>query len=97
VQDGYFQLVYASPETLLAAEGYFMTEIASRNTNLEKNLVIIAVDECHLIWDWEHFRKQYKHIEKLRMLFTEVPIACLSAMVDRVSTRKQRWLDTLWT
>jgi superfamily II DNA/RNA helicase len=82
VRDGHYRLVFASPETLLAAEGYFMTEIADRNTTFEKNLVAIAVDECHLIWDWEHFRKQYKHIEKLRMLFPEVPIACLSATLS---------------
>jgi superfamily II DNA/RNA helicase len=82
VRDGYFRLVFASPETLLAAEGYFMTEIAGRNTGFEKHLVAIAVDECHLIWDWEHFRKQYKHIEKLRMAFPEAPIACLSATVS---------------
>jgi superfamily II DNA helicase RecQ len=82
VRDGHFRLVYASPETLLAADGYFMTEIAGRNTAFEKNLVAIAVDECHLVWDWEHFRKQYKHIDKLRMTFPEAPIACLSATLS---------------
>ena len=59
-----------------------MTEIIARDTAFEKHLVAIAVDECHLVWDWEHFRKQYKHIEKLRMTFAEVPIACLSATLS---------------
>ena len=56
-----------------------MTEIAGRQTRFEKNLVAIAIDESHLIWDWEHFRVQYKHVGKLRMTFNETPIACLSA------------------
>ena len=79
VRDGHYQLIYASPETLLDARGYFMTEIAGRQTQFEKNLVAIAIDESHLIWDWEHFRVQYKHVGKLRMTFHETPIACLSA------------------
>jgi len=79
VRDGHYQLIYASPETLLDARGYFMTEIAGRGSRFEKRLVAIAIDECHLIWDWEHFRVQYKNIGKLRMTFDKTPIACLSA------------------
>ena len=82
VRDGHYQLVFASPETILDARGYFMTEIAGRRAAFAKRLAAIAVDECHLIWDWEHFRPKYKDIGKLRMTFDATPFACFSATLS---------------
>jgi hypothetical protein len=43
------------------------------------NLVAIAVDECHLIWDWKDFRVLYAALGRLRQSCKDIPWVCLSA------------------
>jgi hypothetical protein len=53
--------------------------MAGKTNKFMKNLVAVAVDECHLIWDWEGFRHTYQFLGTLRSVLDTVPWACLSA------------------
>jgi Helicase conserved C-terminal domain len=80
VDRGEFQLVYLSPEMLLHPNGHFLNvTVRNPTSNFMKNLCLIAVDECHLIWTWEFFRSEYTHIGEIRDMFWHVPFVCLSA------------------
>lgn len=76
---GEFQVVYATPEILLEHHGHFLLDVVKSDCPFIKNLVAVAVDECHLVWDWEDFRQEYGDIGKLRSLLRRVPFICLSA------------------
>ena len=79
VEAGEFQVVYATPEILLEHRGHFFLDIVRSHCTFIKNLVAVAIDECHLVWDWEDFRQEYSYIGKLRSLLSRVPFICLSA------------------
>ena len=79
VEAGEFRIVYATPELLLKPRGYFLLNVVQKQSPFTQNLVAVAVDECHLIWDWEGFQKRYGDIGKLRSILSEIPFLCLSA------------------
>jgi hypothetical protein len=79
VGNGEFRLVYATPETLLDSRGTFMTSIVPVPCAFVKNLVLVAVDECHLVWDWKGFRKQYSELGPLRSILLNTRFMGLSA------------------
>ena len=79
VDNGQFRVVYMTPEVAMDKRGHFSTETVKTNTSFMKQLVLVAVDECHLIWDWESFRVQYRYVGNLRQWLGRVPWACLSA------------------
>jgi superfamily II DNA helicase RecQ len=56
-----------------------MKNTVSEDNVFNKNLCVIAMDEAHTIWGYRRFRKQFKHVGKLRTLFPNVPFAALSA------------------
>jgi superfamily II DNA/RNA helicase len=80
VDRGKYQIVYACPEILLSTHGHFsqFTVRPPMNTFM-KNLVLVAIDECHLIWDWEAFRTAYRYIGNIRHALLKIPFVCLSA------------------
>ena len=63
--------------------------IGSDNRNLPKvqnmhehnRLGLVAIDEGHLMYDWQDFRLAYKACEDLHDLLPNVPIMALSATV----------------
>src|ERR1700694_3919646 len=68
VEAGEFRIVYVTPESLFDARGHFQTKTLRKPSSaFMKNLVAIAIDECHLIWDWQDFRVMYRHIGSLRL------------------------------
>ena len=79
MDSGQFKVVYATPELLLDKAGHFAKRTIRQKTAFIKNLVAVAVDECHLCWDWQSFRSQYRFIGNLRLTLTNVPFICLSA------------------
>jgi len=46
-----------------------------------KKIGLIAIDEAHLVYDWQDFRQNYKRCKELHVLFLYVPIMALSATV----------------
>ena len=79
VDNGEYSIVFASPEILLNPRSHFWTVTVKRNTKFKKQLVTVAIDECHLIWDWKRFRPKYRLIGNLRRILSSVPWVCLSA------------------
>ena len=49
--------------------------------NGSNQLGLIAIDEAHLLYDWQDFRQSYKRCEGLHELFPNVPLMALSATV----------------
>ena len=72
-----FAIVYMTPEVAMEKRGHFSTKSARDKTPFMKRLVAVAVDECHLIWDWESFRVQYRYIGNLRLGLGRIPWICL--------------------
>jgi superfamily II DNA helicase RecQ len=83
VKEGEFQLVYACPEELFRARGEFMLDVRDVGCPFIKNLVAVAIDECHLVHEWEDFRKEYDQLGRFRSLLPGVPFVCLSATLSR--------------
>lgn len=80
VDRGDYQIVYACPEQLVKHKGHFsQTTLKSPKCAFMKNLVAVAIDECHLIWEWEGFRVGYRYIGNIRAALVGVPFVCLSA------------------
>lgn len=79
VDAGEFNIVYMTPEVAMAKKGHFSEVTVRGDTKFHRRLVVVAVDECHLIWDWESFRVQYRYIGNIRLWLGRVPWMCLSA------------------
>lgn len=86
IDNGEYRIVFASPEILLNPRSHFWTVTLKNKTKFKKQLVTVAVDECHLIWDWKRFRPQYRIIGNLRKVLRDVPWVCLSATLTRAGT-----------
>jgi superfamily II DNA helicase RecQ len=48
VDQGEYNVIYVTPEEILDPMGHFMTTTV-KDTPFMKNIVCVAVDECHLI------------------------------------------------
>src|SRR5436305_3259559 len=59
IDNGVYRLVYVPPEILLDKTNHFWKTTLKTGNEFMKNLVLVAIDEAHLVWDWEHFRKGY--------------------------------------
>ena len=81
LDEGYYQLVFASPEVLFRARSHFIENTMKKPTKFAKNLVLMAVDEAHMIWDSQGYRPHYPHLGRLRIAFPGVPIAPMSATI----------------
>lgn len=45
----------------------------------QKRLGLVAIDEAHLIYEWDGFREHYQQCESLPQLFDGVPVMALTA------------------
>src|SRR6266496_3268858 len=81
VDNGNFQIVYASPEMLMDPTKHFQCHTAKEPNKFKTNLVLIAIDECHCIWCWERFRPQYRRLGDLRKTIIDIPFLCLSSTI----------------
>ena len=45
----------------------------------KKKIVLIAVDEAHLVFEWQTFREKYRNVEMLKQEFPNVPFMFLTA------------------
>lgn len=81
VDNGNFQIVYASPEMLMDPMKHFQSHTAKGSNKFKDNLILIAIDECHCIWGWERFRPEYRRLGALRHIFINIAFVCLSATI----------------
>jgi len=82
VAKGRYQIVYASPEVILNKRGHFLVSLVRNPNKFMQNLVAVAVDEAHLIWDWIGFRDKYQLLGVLRNILSQVPWVLLSATLS---------------
>jgi len=77
--DGDLQLLYLSPEKLIAVSQTWLKEL---------NIKLVAVDEAHCISMWGHdFRPEYTQLRTFRNSLPSVPFMALTATADK-SARK---------
>jgi superfamily II DNA helicase RecQ len=81
VDQGEHNVVYVTPEEIVDPMGYFMTTTV-KDTSFMKKIVCVAIDECHLIWDWEMFCPRYPMIGNLRLTWSGVPFVCLLSLCN---------------
>jgi hypothetical protein len=78
-----FQVVYASPEILLAPTSYFFKNMCqSKKTAFHSRLIGTAIDECHSVDDWGEFRPLYSMVGSLREALCHVPFIGFSATLS---------------
>jgi len=82
VERGKYRIVYASPEVILSKRGYFFESLVRNHNKFMEDLVAVAVDEAHLIWDWVGFRDKYQLLGTLRNILNNVPWVLLSATLS---------------
>jgi len=80
VDNGEYNIVYITPEMALDPAGHFFKN-SHINTKFKCNLALVAIDECHLIWEWVGFRKKFELIGSLQMILSTTPCAVLSATI----------------
>jgi superfamily II DNA helicase RecQ len=82
VEKGSYQIVYVSPEILLSKRGYFLSSLVRNHCKFLSDLVAVAIDEAHLIWDWIGFRDKYQFLGTIRNILDNVPWVLLSVTLS---------------
>src|SRR5579859_948280 len=87
-EDGEFRIVYATPEILFIESSYFLRKVLpDGNHPFKKNLIAVALDECHCIKNWGQFRPYYRMAGILRELLSDIPFVALSATLTPVGIK----------
>jgi superfamily II DNA helicase RecQ len=75
-------MVFASPEVLLR-DGSFFWEviITDKKCAFSKRLCAVVINECHLVWGWREFRKDYLSLGASCAHFQHLPFVALSATI----------------
>ena len=74
-EDSEEKIIFVTPEWLSKPE----RKARVRALAEKKALSLIAVDEAHLVFEWENFRPAYKEIQNLKYDFPTIPIMLLTA------------------
>ncbi|TVU22827.1 hypothetical protein EJB05_32547, partial [Eragrostis curvula] len=73
-QDGYYDVLYMTPEKATSLPKGFWEQL------MRRGICLIAVDEAHCISEWGHdFRVEYKNLHLLRKFLVGVPFVALTA------------------
>ncbi|XP_012558515.2 bifunctional 3'-5' exonuclease/ATP-dependent helicase WRN isoform X1 [Hydra vulgaris] len=74
VFDGYYRLVYVTPEYITNSESFL------KDLDKKLGLTLVAIDEAHCVSQWGHdFRLSYRKLHLIRKLIPSVPIIALTA------------------
>ena len=71
--------MFASPEWLFAQDNRNLAKVQALHE--QNRFGLVAIDEAHLVYDWQDFRSSYKRCEELHSLLPNVPIMALSTTV----------------
>ncbi len=84
--DSNIKILFVTPEWL------FSSNKLSRVKELAEHgrLGLIAIDEAHLVYDWQVFRDKYCQVESLKRDFPGTPFMALSATMPPYLLRKMR-------
>ncbi|XP_057250204.1 uncharacterized protein LOC104891323 isoform X2 [Beta vulgaris subsp. vulgaris] len=73
-ESGFYSLLFMTPEKACAIANSFWLKL------LKSGICLFAVDEAHCISEWGHdFRLEYKQLDKLRPILSDVPFVSLTA------------------
>uniref|UniRef100_A0A182QP85 ATP-dependent DNA helicase n=1 Tax=Anopheles farauti TaxID=69004 RepID=A0A182QP85_9DIPT len=74
IQAGAYRVVYLTPEYITGDTGQKLLE------SVEKQLVLVAIDEAHCLSKWGHdFRPAYRNLHVIRRTCPNVPILAVTA------------------
>ena len=79
IERGEYRIIYVSPEVILNKRGQFLGSIVCKSNKFMENLVAVAVDEAHLIWDWIGFRDKFQLLGTLHLVLNNIGWVLLSA------------------
>jgi len=79
IERGEYWIIYVSPEVILNKWGQFLGSILGKSNKFMENLVTVAVDEPHLIWDWIGFRDKFQLLGTLHLVLNTIGWVLLSA------------------
>jgi len=79
IERGEYRIIYVSPEVILNKWGQFLGSIVRKSNKFMENLVAVAVDEAHLIWDWIGFRDKFQLLGTLHLVLNNIGWVLLSA------------------
>ena len=71
--------IVCKPRVVVGAADKSLAKIKAVNS--QNRLGLVAIDEAHLVYDWQDFRQMYKKCSELHELLPNVPIMALSATV----------------
>ena len=77
--DSTVSLLFVSPEWLFNGNDRNLAKV--QKLCASGKVCLVAIDEAHLIYDWQDFRQSYKKCEEVHTLFPGVPVMALSATV----------------
>ena len=77
--DSTVSLLFVSPEWLFNGNDRNLAKV--QRLCASGKVCLVAIDESHLIYDWQDFRQSYKKCEEVHTLFPGVPVMALSATV----------------
>ncbi|KNA25986.1 hypothetical protein SOVF_000900 isoform A [Spinacia oleracea] len=73
-ESGFYSLLFMTPEKACTIPNSFWKKL------LKAGICLFAVDEGHCISEWGHdFRMEYKQLDKLRPILSDVPFVSLTA------------------
>ena len=73
--NGKEKVIFVTPEWIAKVQNQAKLQVLA----MADKLSLIAVDEAHLVSDWSDFRKAYSELEKLKIMFPDVPIMAHTA------------------
>ena len=77
--DSTVSLLFVSPKWLFNGNDRNLAKV--QRLCASGKVCLVAIDEAHLIYDWQDFRQSYKKCEEVHTLFPGVPVMALSATV----------------
>lgn len=79
-----YSVILDSSEILFShGSPFWLQTVRDQSNAFCRRIGCIAIDEAHLLWGWQEFRKKYANVGKLRAFFADVPIMALSATITR--------------
>lgn len=66
---------------MLHLSGYFQVDCV-RELAIKNKLSLIAIDEAHLIFDWQTFRDKYRYLQNIKSDLPTIPVMALTATAN---------------
>ncbi len=78
------KVLYVTPEWLFSSNKLSLVKTLAEHGRLG----LIAIDEAHLVYDWQVFRDKYYQVESVKREFPTIPFMALSATIPPDTLKK---------